>query len=231
MNKLTLKVQNRINEYIGFDINELFNIADYCTVFGGAVRDSIADREINDVDILVLPKSNRIIYDYLISNGWFNSSKMKNKDCFSLYKDCKWIFEPTTLYKIIDNTIRYIQLIRPVNPDYNKSYNNYTNALTYEHLLTNVDINICGVAFEKDKGVFETVEGAIIWIKNNCYTINSKALLYNPLRIHERNYKFDSRGWNCLDDNFGFLLTKELKAKKEFIEKLVIRYSKLKSLK
>lgn len=240
MNKLTLKVYNRINEYIGFDVNELFKIADYCTIFGGAVRDSIADREINDVDILTLSKSNHILYNYLKDNGWVNNNKMKNIDCLSLYKDSKWIFEPITMYKIIDNSIRYIQLIRPVYV-YNKAINTksidhekviFKNGIIYEaynNLLTNVDINICGVAFEKDKGVFETVEGAIIWIKNNSYIVNEKALLFNPVRIHERLHKFDSRKWICLDSEHT-LMTKQMYEKKDYIEKLVVRYSKLKNI-
>lgn len=35
-------VKLNISEYIGFDVRELFSQSDYITIYGGAVRDSIA---------------------------------------------------------------------------------------------------------------------------------------------------------------------------------------------
>jgi hypothetical protein len=46
------KIRVNINEYIGFDSDELFPINSLVRIFGGAVRDSISDKEIHDIDII-----------------------------------------------------------------------------------------------------------------------------------------------------------------------------------
>jgi tRNA nucleotidyltransferase/poly(A) polymerase len=52
LSDLTSKVANSISEYIEFDVNEIFNVADYITIYGGAVRDSLAGLEIHKKDTL-----------------------------------------------------------------------------------------------------------------------------------------------------------------------------------
>jgi len=39
---LTEKVKKGISDYIGFNVQEIFDQSDYITIYGGAVRDSIA---------------------------------------------------------------------------------------------------------------------------------------------------------------------------------------------
>ena len=45
-------IKERIDEYLEFDSSEIFLNTDYCEVFGGAVRDSIAKKDIHDIDFL-----------------------------------------------------------------------------------------------------------------------------------------------------------------------------------
>ena len=54
---LETKIIKRISNYIGFDVNEIFGVSDQITIFGGAVRDSLAGLEIHDIDILCMNES------------------------------------------------------------------------------------------------------------------------------------------------------------------------------
>ena len=62
---LTNKITERISDYIEFDVKQLFEVSDYITIYGGAVRDSIAGLEIHDVDKLCMSQSAQKLLLYL----------------------------------------------------------------------------------------------------------------------------------------------------------------------
>lgn len=102
------KIKEKLDEYLEFDSSKLF-IDKLVRVFGGAVRDAIADMPINDVDILVGSMSCKIIEPILESQGYIKSDYLCGRDLQSMYTNINVINEPRTWIK--GNKI--IQLIRP----------------------------------------------------------------------------------------------------------------------
>jgi hypothetical protein len=60
---------NYINKFVNFDIKEIFNFGDPI-IFGGAIRDSLADKEIHDVDIITIGKTFEKIDNFLKSKKY-----------------------------------------------------------------------------------------------------------------------------------------------------------------
>lgn len=194
------RIKFKISEYIGFDVNELF-LSDYITIYGGAIRDSIAELEIHDIDILCMPNSANKLKSFLLTKG-YNQVELYDQDKLNMYHGLTLISEPWTLIK---NT-KIIQIIRPrwYRVDNRRSdIRAYENA--YYNLIRNVDISCCGVFLEQDHNnnnklsLKEACENAIIQCLTKTFKINKEALLYNEKRIHDREYKLIGRGWT----NFG----------------------------
>ena len=103
-------VKERLSNYFGSNINELLSPAKGdAIVYGGAVRDSIANLKIHDIDIMALPKASRIVAEKLLQMG-FRSMPFTKVDIASLYTGLQIINEPWTFIK--SDTI--VQVIRPV---------------------------------------------------------------------------------------------------------------------
>ena len=76
--KKILKTNNNIiqklSEYIEFDVNLIINEDnDYAYVFGGAIRDILAEKEIHDVDILCLPTCAKKVERTILEQGYVYS--------------------------------------------------------------------------------------------------------------------------------------------------------------
>lgn len=200
--KLNEKIRNKLTEYLEFDVDLLFkNDVDLAYIFGGAIRDIIANVEINDIDIMCCAQSYKKLCDNLIQQNYILDCKYTSKDIMNLYSNIRVIYEPTNFIKISNGKIKTIQLIRPghnmngivVNGDYKS---------TIKIAITEVDINICGVYYNPIFGLKESVEDAIFFIKNKAFTVNKKAAMFQNNRIYSRVDKLEKKGYLCLDKDY-----------------------------
>jgi hypothetical protein len=185
-------IRERVSGYLNFDIDRLFKNRHTLAIFGGATRDSVANKEIHDVDILCLPKATMWLIDFFEREG-FKKSRA-NYDIEHMYKEVRVISEPITYEKF--NT--KVQLIRP-NPKYYTeiSPDNMTDA-HYEEVfykvLTNVDLSCCGIYYINGYA-YESCKGAIEDSLNNEFKILEDNIMHNPSRINDRVMKLVERGW------------------------------------
>lgn len=206
------RVKLNISEYIGFDVRELFSQSDYITIYGGAVRDSIAGMEIHDIDILCMPQSARKLKDFLSTKG-YNQIELYDRDTLNMYKGISVIEEPWTLINSSSFEPKIIQIIRPRWNNFNEKSKHYSEVeyeKIYHKLISNVDLSCCGVFLEQEYiqmtnepklCLKEACENAIVQCLTKTFEINRNALLYNDDRIYAREHKLTSRGWR----NFGSL--------------------------
>jgi len=195
------KVEKHISEYVEFDIKEIFEVADYISIYGGAVRDSLAGMEIHDVDILCMPNSAVKLKEYLEEKHNYEMVDLCKRGSLEMYKDISVIAEPWTL---MNDKKRIIQLIILRYPDgyYYKKHNRitYSNAYqkAYYNLIRNVDISSCGVFLEGNNGSIKLMEACVDGIAHcltKRYLINHWAILYESNRTIMREHKLNSRGW------------------------------------
>lgn len=194
LQELKTKVEEKISDYIEFDVKEIFKQGDYITIYGGAVRDSIADLEIHDVDILCMPKSAIKLASFIKEEHNYKSLDLYDKDSLAMYKDIHIISEPWTF---INNNGKIIQIIKP---HYNKGTKEYITA--YTDIMKNVDLSCCGVCLDhngKDTTLMEACKDSIIHCLSKTYEINEWATLYNHNRTTFRDHKLTSRGWTNLN--------------------------------
>ena len=184
LKKLAEKVKICINDYLQEDIDDLLeDLQAY--VFGGAVRDSIADQTINDVDIAILPRSKNILIEKLLRKG-FKAFDKTNFDIHKLY-ECHVIFEPITLYK----NEKFIQLIRPTAAKDDDAL---------QQLISNVDISCCGVSYAHGN-LYENTKDAINHCLQKKFKINFEARMYNKNRLDHRSNKLERRGWQQIEEH------------------------------
>lgn len=187
---LEKKIKTQLDNYLEFDSNIIFNICDRSLIFGGAIRDIIADMPINDVDILCESKSAKILGNFLIDNGYEFSEYLTPKDLSKIYSDIKVISEPHTFIK----GKKIIQIIRP-----NIKGKIIENDI-FNHLIKNVDISCCGISYDGNK-IVEDVPHAIIQCQNKVYEVNKLAKMHHPDRIYHRLDKFEKRGWREINES------------------------------
>ena len=166
INKL---VKEKLTEYLGFDSSLLFRYVDYLVIFGGAIRDIIADKSIKnitDIDILCLSQSRNKIISTVIEQG-YKYVDLQRPELHTMYQELKHIFEPKTFMK----GDRIIQFITPcINNDiyYGKNVDNYDfeekMKKTFYHLLMNVDLISSGVFYD-GYTVYESIIGSIPYIE------------------------------------------------------------------
>lgn len=195
------KVRNKINEYIGFDSDELFPINSLVRIFGGAIRDIISDNDIHDVDIILGSGSLDYVENILTQNGYKYIESLTPKDLSSIYTDIKIINEPHSWVK----GDKIIQLIRPVVGQIQTHKSQDHEKLTSKHyeksfkdLIRNVDISCCGVSYDGSR-VYENYESAVSHCKNGIFIVNKKAKMYSQKRIIHRIGKLSERGWVEVD--------------------------------
>ena len=196
------KVKNRISEHLGFDIQEIFDQGDFITIYGGAVRDSLADTKINDVDILCMPNSAKSLANFISTKYNYTKIELYDQDTLNMYKGIRIISDPWTF---INNDKKIIQIIKP----HFRESNDYRNK--YMELIKNVDISCCGVYLEHngyDIVLMEACKNAIVHCLSKVFEINEWAQLYNRDRTCDRINKLESRGWfnlNNIRDNAEIL--------------------------
>ena len=189
------KIKSRLDDYLRLDSNKLFESCDLMRIFGGAIRDSICDDPINDVDILVGANSIHLLEGFLTSMGWKYMDSLVPKDLASIYNDIRVITEPHTWIK--DNKI--IQLIRPsTQMSRNLPMEIYKQG--FNLLISNVDISCCGVSWD-GKVLYEDYKGAIVHCQSKVFSVNNKAQMYSHKRILHREDKFLKRGWEKIEQD------------------------------
>jgi hypothetical protein len=211
MNDLSIKVKSKIDEYLEFDSDILFEKCDFLEIFGGSIRDSIAGMKIHDVDILALSKSAKICAEILESKGYHFIELLNGKELQEMYKDIHCIFEPWTFLKQTspDDDLKMVQIIRPsidvkndkdkiklTNPD--NSFN-FLNESGFFRLMKEVDLSCCGVSYN-GKIIKENCQDAIKHCQWGYYLINKEARMYNESRILMRTSKLDGRGWTNIEN-------------------------------
>lgn len=195
------KVRDRLCDYLEFDVDEIFQYGDP-VIFGGAIRDSIADMSIHDVDILSGPESTKRLHNFVISKGYVFMENLLNKDINSIYSGIGVISEPYTYVK----NSKIIQIIRPVaspnlmgtDPNSISKIGKYsTNKIIYKEvinlLIKNVDMSCCAVAYNGVE-VYEEYPNSIIHCENKVFIHNKKGIM-NSSRYFRRNAKLVERGW------------------------------------
>ena len=196
-------VKSRIDDYLEFDSDELFQIPDnLIRIFGGAVRDSICDDPINDVDILCSTRGSKFLSTLLESKGYHHFDKLSGKEISSMYSDIHVIFEPHTWIK----NKKVIQLIRRSVNLNESDIHTYLNTrqkeemkyLLYRNgfidLIKNVDLSCCGVSYDKN-GLHENFKNAVMHCKYKMFLSNKYGKMYTEKRAISRKIKLQSRGW------------------------------------
>lgn len=198
-------IKQRIDEYLEFDSDILLRpTPDTKTpillirVFGGAIRDIIAGKEIHDIDILVGSETFNWAKEILKEQGYYYHTHLTTKDIQQMYSDIHVISEPHTMVK--NNKV--VQLIRPRY--LSKRNNSYTSQREYKlnfiQLIQNVDYSCCAVSYDGDN-IYQNFPNSILHCQNSVFITNKNAKMYSEKRALHRKYKLEDRGWNEILDN------------------------------
>lgn len=182
------EVKIKIDEYLGFNSDDLFPINSMVRIFGGCIRDIISKREIHDIDILVGARSLGYVENILSDNGYKYMESLTPKDLSNIYTDIGVINEPHSWVK----EDKIVQIIRPVVGQIDSNEEIYRKS--FIDLIRNVDISCCGVSYDGQK-VYENYESAVSHCKNGIFIVNKKAKMYSEKRIIHRTTKLIGRGW------------------------------------
>jgi hypothetical protein len=190
---ITKYVMGKINDYLGFDFDSIYEDMDidYAYIFGGAIRNSMIDAEINDVDILCMPRSKNNLEKILKKNGYIFCQGYTKIDLASLYSDIKVIHTPLTYIK----GDKKVQLIRPMRKSINKS----DLYLDFFSVLCNVDLTPSGVYYDGVK-VKSSIPGSKYDIFYKVYSVNKNATMFNEKRLDMRIAKIELLGFIEEDD-------------------------------
>jgi hypothetical protein len=188
------KIKRGLDNYLDFDSSLIFNTEPIVgermnskrliRIFGGSLRDIIAEKSIKDIDILVGSKSISYLERILSENGYVYMDSLTPKDINSMYSDLKILSEPHTWIK----SGKIVQLIRP-------SFNGINYEKSFINLIQNVDISCCGLSYD-GFNLYENYKDAVLHCKSLLFEVNKKAIMYNPKRIEHRKYKLLDRGWS-----------------------------------
>jgi hypothetical protein len=183
------KIRKSLNEYLEFDSDELFRSKfNIVRIFGGAIRDIIADQDINDVDILCSSKAIRYIESVLEQNDYQYMQMLNGKDLQEMYSEIHVINEPHTWIK----GKKIVQLIRPslgFKADGESAYRQGFN-----NLISNVDLSCCAVSYDGEN-LYEDYPNAIVHCQSKVFSVNMKAKMYSQKRVNHRKAKLEGRGW------------------------------------
>jgi hypothetical protein len=199
------KIRKSLSEYLEFDSDELFKSKfNLVRVFGGAIRDTIAEQSIHDVDILCGSKALKYIESILEQNGYQYMKMLNGKDLQEMYSEIHIINEPHTWVK----GKKIVQLIRPslgsflssvVNADTIYSMDEDIYKQGFKDLISNVDLSCCGVSYDGET-LYEDYPNAIIHCQSKVYSVNNFAKMYSRKRIHHRTAKLENRGWKQVEN-------------------------------
>lgn len=203
--RLNEKIKNELDEYLEFDTNEIFENTDYCEVFGGAIRDILADCSINDIDFVALPQSKNELDTILRKHGYQFLEDYTSIDINEIYKDIRLIFQPITY---INKNFKKVQIIRPsfynshtykimISTMISKNWVIQNHSKNFFDLMKEVDLSCCGVSF--DGNLKENYPKGIIHSMSRIFEINDKAGMFNKERTLKRKFKLIDKGFEEWD--------------------------------
>jgi hypothetical protein len=197
------KIRQSLSEYLEFDSDELFKSKfNLVRIFGGAVRDILAEQPINDVDILCGSKALRYIESVLEQNGYQYMEMLNGKDLQEMYSEIHIINEPHTWIK----GKKIVQLIRPSLSNWKSDSSLYEEG--FRDLISNVDLSCCGVSYDGEN-LYEDYPNAIVHCQSKVYSVNKSAKMYSERRINHRIHKLKDRGWEEIENKSD--INRELK--------------------
>ena len=219
---LQYKVEKGISDYIGFNVKEIFDVSDYITIYGGAVRDSIAGLEIHDIDILCMSASAKKLREFINKKN-YQPLDLYDVDSLNMYKGISMIEEPWTF---MNENKKIIQIIRPRYDSYSKEAYDYMSKYqsAYYNLIKNVDLSCCGVFLDNCNGVklMEGCKNAIIHCLSKTFETQEWSKLYNKDRTIFREFKLENRGWeNLSKTTFDMFVKKNFHLQRERKLKLI----------
>jgi hypothetical protein len=217
------KIKKRLDEYLEFDSGQIFRHCDLVRIFGGAIRDILADMEIHDIDILCGSKSYPMLKTCLEYNGYHHLPQLTPVDLQSIYSDINVINAPETYVK----NKKVVQIILPATgsrknfaPEHYDSQHRVIEKYYisgFKNLISNVDISCCGVSWD-GKTLFENFPGAVSHCISRCFHTNEKSLMFSTKRIQQRVYKMLERGWTIFKPE-DTQMSRDLKIENLFSEK------------
>lgn len=186
------KIRRSLSDYLEFNSDELFRSKfNLVSVFGGAIRDIIAEQPIHDVDILCGSKAIKYIEMILEQNGYQYMEMLNGKDLQEMYSEIHIINEPHTWIK----GKKIVQLIRPSL--------GLSDEIIYRQgfkdLISNVDLSCCGVSYDGEK-LYEDYPNAIVHCQSKVFSVNKFAKMYSKNRIQHRIGKLRDRGWQQIEN-------------------------------
>lgn len=194
----TVKVRHRINQRLGYGFVKIDTILANtdAIVFGGAVRDALADLEINDIDIICFSESAKKILGYFERFGFKKAEG--SEEIKEMYSDDEMLFRPISVE--VDKAT--VQLIRPaINFDkHNHSRQQIKRSDVFDfamEFISNVDMSCCGVAYDLS-GFYELVPNATRHCEARRFRMLPDNKLHEPGRAERRKQKLIDRGWKEL---------------------------------
>lgn len=165
--------------------NALELISDDSIVYGGAVRDCLAGKDLlGDLDIIVPYKDMAIVSKTFLSNPkWICDKPLTRSSSTSYGKNVP--IDSIMVFRNIDN--RTVQLIRA---EYSIDAN--TGIV---NVARNVDITCCGVVMTKNGTVYEVVPNAYNDCVEGVLTLNNHSKTFDKSCIVGRIEKLKDRGW------------------------------------
>ncbi len=228
LESLTDQILSSISDYVEFDAKEIFEQGDFIAIFGGAVRDSIAKKEIHDIDILCLPESAHHLREFVISKG-YELADLYDKDQWEQYEHISIIAEPWCFQK----GKKIIQIIRPRFVPKNKGGPRFTcgnmtlpwvpveleAVKAYYLALGGVDITCCGVFIEKNNHqeklcandskdsiiLKESHDNAILHCLAHVFNTQKNSGMYSEKRTLNREFKLIDRGWKSMTNRYSYI--------------------------
>jgi len=194
------KIKSRLDDYLEFDSDKLFqNKFNLIRVFGGAIRDIIADQPINDIDLLCGSRAFKFVEFVLEKNGYIYFDYLNGKNLQEMYKDIHIISEPHTWIK----GKKIVKVIRPTNLK-----NEFTYEESFNDLIANVDLSCCGVSWD-GQTLHEDYKNAIVHCQYKVFSKNIFAKMYSAERVQHRMAKLLDRGWKEIES--GTDINRDLK--------------------
>jgi hypothetical protein len=178
-------------------------------IFGGAIRDCLAGKELlGDLDIVVTPQSYPEIFENFLHNPrWlpFNNTEVP-KAVKQYGKDTPSPpFSKILFFKTNNSRVAQIMVADSKGADPMEILMNYVRS---------VDILCCGVAMTYDGRVFEALPGALEDCRNEVLRVNTFTDGIPFVRLDERVKKLTARGWKNEIDVEKVMKDAELSAAK-----------------
>jgi len=202
-------------EAIEEKFDDIMSIIDErCVIYGGAVRDIVAGKEIlGDIDILVKREDLKSITQIfescsrwtkanrgLISDGYEKIETIKNTISYvNSHGNLAQLIVPDTQRSMIRQKLLN-KSRRNLPPSISKSEDLYAIGPAqpeFTIVMENTDIVCCGLFSDVFGNVYEVVEGAIDDCKNGLIRLNENSIFVNSMRklAISRVNKLIERGW------------------------------------